>query len=427
MTTGIASYNMLAVSRAAETAINTQGTIDTTLLADQSSIADLVPRREDNADELRGGKEEADTIYENGNTSKLPLTFNKARPAEYALVCGYGLGAVATVAAGTSGYLHTITPIAGDLDINRSNPTMSCAMQYGQEVFKRLFFSMAVNSFKAEFKKDAWPVLTAEVVGTGKHSDNVTSETVTAAANATSLTLSDQAQGSTAAERLSAVHSIMADIDGVNTPVTVNAVSDADPAVVTIEAPGTATDDVDYTVLYVPAESADWMSFPARVLESPMRVSNLAITVGGDWNGSDFVGGRALGCEVSSLTWSMENSITAEFCIGSDYRYAARLIREGRSQTIALNQELRNYILQQYLQSNATFGVEIELTGMEYESGYAYMFRAIFPQVGILGAPISVDGKRLAEAGDLKVLDHDTYGSVIVQVRNQVANYVNAA
>lgn len=427
MKTGIASYNMIAVSRAMEDAVNTLGDIDTTLLADQGSIADLEPRREDNSDELRGGKEEADTIYDNGATSKLSLSFNKARPAEYALVCGYGLGAVATAAAGTSGYLHTITPIAGDLDLNRSNPTMSCAMQYGQEVFKRLFLSMAVNSFKAEFKKDAWPVLTAELVGTGKHSDNVISETVTDAANATSLTLASQAQGSTAAERLAAVHSITANIDGVNTPVTVNAVSDADPAVVTIEAPDVDTADVDYTVLYVPAESDGWMSFPARVLESPMRVSNLAITVGGAWNGSDFVGGRSLGCEVSSLTWSLENSIAAGFCMGSDYRYAARLTREGRSQTINLTQELRNYILQQNLKDNATFGVEIELTGMEYEDGQAYMFRAIFPQVGVLGAPISVDGKRLAEAGDFKVLDHDIYGSVIVQVRNQVGNYVNAA
>ncbi|WP_035238150.1 hypothetical protein [Desulfobacter vibrioformis] len=426
MSTAIASYNMIAVSRAGEDAINTQGDIDTTILADKSSIADLEPRREDNSEELRGGKEEADTIYDNGATSKMSLTFNKARPQDYALVCGFGLGAVSTAAAGTSGYLHTITPIAGDLDKSRSNPSMSCAMQYGQEVFKRLFFSMAVNSLKAEFKKDAWPTLTAELVGTGKHADNVAKETVTDAANATSLTLASQVQGSTAAERLDAVHSIVADIDGVNTQVTVNAVSDADPAVVTIEAPGTATDDVAYTVIYVPAESDGWMSFPARVLETPMRVANLAITVGGSWNGSQFVGGRTLGCEVSSLTWSLENSIAAEFCMGTDYRYAARLMREGRSQTISLNQELRNFILQQYLSDNATFGVDITLSGMDYEAGYPYLFRAIFPLVGILSAPISVDGKRLAEAGDLKVLEHDTYGSVIVQVRNQVANYVNA-
>lgn len=426
MSTAIASFNMIAVSRLAEDAINTQGTIDATLMADKSNIADLVPRREDNSDELRGSKEEPDAIYDNGATSKLPLTFNKARPDEYAIICGYALGAVSSAAAGTSGYLHTITPITGDLDTSRSNPSLSCAMQYGKDVFKRLFLSMAVDSFKAEFKKDAWPVLTAELVGTGKYEDNVTEETVTAAGNATSISLSSQVHGSTAAERLSAVHSIMAMIDGVNTHVTVSAVSDADPAVATIEAPGSTADDVEYTVVYIPVESAPWMSFPARVLESPLRVSGLTITVGGSWDGSDFAGGRPLGCEVSSLTWNFANGMTPEFCIGTDYRHAAKLMREERSQTISLNQELRTFILQQHLKNNDTFGVEIELVGMDYETGQAYMFRAVFPQVGILSAPISVDGKRLAEAGDLKVLEHDTYGSVIVQVRNQVANYVSA-
>jgi len=48
----------------------------------------------------------------------------------------------------------------------------------------------------------------------------------------------------------------------------------------------------------------------------------------------------------------------------------------------------------------------------------------IFPKVGVLNAPLSVDGKRLAEAGDLQVLEDDTYGSVIVKVKNLQATYM---
>jgi hypothetical protein len=47
----------------------------------------------------------------------------------------------------------------------------------------------------------------------------------------------------------------------------------------------------------------------------------------------------------------------------------------------------------------------------------------IFPKVAVLASPISVDGKRLAEAGDLQVLEDETYGSVIVIVQNKVTAY----
>ena len=65
----------------------------------------------------------------------------------------------------------------------------------------------------------------------------------------------------------------------------------------------------------------------------------------------------------------------------------------------------------------------MKLVGPEYEAGYAYEFELIFPKVGILAAPISVDGRIVAEAGDLQVLEDSTYGSVQATVQNKVAAY----
>ena len=54
----LADYNLLAVSALLkETAINTEQTLDTSLLVAKSDIIQLDPRREDNSNELTGKEE----------------------------------------------------------------------------------------------------------------------------------------------------------------------------------------------------------------------------------------------------------------------------------------------------------------------------------------------------------------------------------
>ena len=98
-------------------------------------------------------------------------------------------------------------------------------------------------------------------------------------------------------------------------------------------------------------------------------------------------------------------------------------MREGRTQTLKLDREFRDYILQQHIDDNDTFGVYILCEGAIYDTPHKYQVEIIFPSVAVLTAPLSVDGKRLGEAGDLKVLEDDTYGSVIAKVKNLQATY----
>ena len=69
------------------------------------------------------------------------------------------------------------------------------------------------------------------------------------------------------------------------------------------------------------------------------------------------------------------------------------------------------------------FGASILAEGAEFDTGHNYGVEIIFPRLGVLKAPITANGKRLAEKGDLAVLEDDTYGSVIVKVKNLAQYY----
>jgi len=414
---------MIAVSAgSAETAINTFQTLDLSLLADINNIISRTPRRESNKDEATG-KEEADTIYDLGKTSALPLSFEKAQPQHFAFLYAYGLGAAAASAAG-SGVLHTITPIDGDLETARSQPSFTAAQRLGKTIVRERYASMFINQVTASFAKDSFCKVSGEAVGTGKFDASVVEESITAADDVTTLTLAaNGVAGATAAERLDAIHQIKVELaSGVWTEVEFSAVSSATPAAITITAPAATSGDVTYKVLYAPTEET-WMTFPARVAETPLRVSELTFRIGGKWNGTAFVGGREMGAEINSIEHNLANNGNVEYTPGAGGSYATRYFRDGREQTLVLDREFRDYILQNYMDTNETFGCRILAEGLEFDTGHKYGVELIFPKLGVLEAPISVNGKRLGEKGDMTVLQDDTYGSIIVKVKNLQSGY----
>ena len=419
-----AQHNLLAVSaNAKETAINTEQTLDTTMRVAMGNVANIEPRREHDGDE-QNGYEEPTSLYDLGNTANIPFDHERAQPQHFAFLVGYALGSVSTAAAGATGYEHTITPLENDEDESRSLPSFTSAQRKGLTVLKERFASMFVNSVTATFAKDSWVKISGKTIGTGKRTVNVEEESISAAKNATTLTLATNGvAGADASTRLDNVHRIRVELSsGVWTEVTYTVVSSATPAVITIAAPGGTTDVVTYKVLYVPTEAA-WASFPAEIQETPLRVAELTVTVGGKWSGSAFEGGRTLTGEINSIEWNLENNGKIEFVPGAGESYAARYFREGRLQTLKLNREFREYIMQQHISDNDTFGVYLLATGATIDGSHNYQVEMIFPKVGVLTAPLSVDGKRMAEAGDLQVLQDATYGSVIIKVKNVQTAY----
>jgi hypothetical protein len=420
-----AQKNLLAASVGSkETAINTEQSLDQSLMVAMSTMMDITTRREDNVNDLNG-KEEADVIYDLGAIiDGVSLVFDKAQPNHFAFILAYALGAVSSGAAG-AGYSHVITPIENEEDESRSNPSFTAAMRMGDTVLKRRFASCFVDQVTADFNRDSWLRLEAAIRGTGKHTDNVTSEEVTAAYNATELTLAANAvEGSTAQERLDNVHRIRVDATGSGQweEVDFSAVSDATPAVITISAPGGVADDKTYEIIYVPTESA-WCTFPARVSETPMRVSECAFTWGGQWDGSDFNGGKTMDAEIVGVQYSLMNNLDVQFGFGASGNYASRCFRTGRVQKLTLDREFRDYILKQHVSDNDTFGIKLIAEGAEFDTGHNYTVQMVCPKCGVLNAPLSINDKIIAERGEIVVMEDDTYGSVIWTVKNLQSGY----
>jgi len=424
-----ATYDLLAISaNNKETAINTEQTLDTGMLCDMSVVLNYDRRRESNADEAIG-KEEPDTLYDLGALATMSLKFSKAQAQHIASILAYALGSISNVAAGATGYKHTITPISGDLDVSRSNPSFTAAMRYGKNLLKQRLASNFIDSFVLSMKKDSWVSIEAEVKSTGKRTTNMFEESVTAAYNTTSLTLAaNGVAGSTAQERVDNVHHIR-----VQVPTTLewkdvvfSAVSAATPAVITISPPGGVVTSTTYKILYNIAESGiySWCSFPARISEPPLRTGDFLIKLGGLWNGTTWLEGHQMQAEVKGLDWTFNQGLVPEFVPGAGTTgYANRALRAGRVQTIKIDHDFRDYIIANRADLTEAFMVYAIAEGPEYETGQKYTVEIIWPQVAVLSAPITLDGKRLAEAGDLTVLEHDTYGSVIVNVKNKVATY----
>jgi len=417
-----AKHNLLAVSTYRETAINTEQTLDLSLMVGLSDIITLVQRRENNANEATG-MEEPDYIYDNGATAQASFNFPKAQPQHFAFLLASALGSIATTAAG-DGYLHTITPIAGDVDINRSNPSFSAMQRLGKTILKRRFLSMFVDGVTMSFKKDDWVGISGDIKGTGKYVDNVTEETITALGNATSLTLAANAvEGSTAAERLDNVQRIRIELTtGVWTEVAYSAVSAATPAVITITSPGGAATDFTYKVLYTPDEAAAF-TFPAKIQETPLRVSELTVVMGGTWNGTTFAGGRTLSSEINSIECKFSNKLAIEFFPGAGGAYASGCYREGREQSVTIDRKMREMILQQHVTANTQFGLRLLAEGALYDGSNKYQVEIIYPKLQLLSADPKIDGMTVGETGNVQVLEDATYGSVIIKIKNLQPGY----
>ncbi len=415
--------NLFAVSaNNKESAINTAQNLDTVFTLEEGNIANLQPRRETNVDEANG-REEPDVIYDRGATVELPFSFPKAQPQHIAFALAYGLGLCSSQAQG-NGYAHTLKPIQNPLERSREHPSFTGMQRLGDSIVKRRFLSMFVDSLSLSFVTDDFVKLSGSIKGTGKVDRSVESESITAAANATSLALAaNGVQGADAAARLDSIHQITVELTpGVKTEVEYTAVSDATPAIITITAPDTETDDKTYEVLYAPTEAA-WGTFPSKIMESPLQVCAMTFTMGGKWNGSTFEGGRELTSEINSVEHTLNNNLAIKFAPGGCNNFANKCERNNRQQMLKLNREMREYILQHKLESNEYFGGRILCQGAVFATGENYLLDIVYPRLGVLTAPISSNNKRLAEAGDLQVLEDLTYGSVIGTVVNQVSSY----
>ncbi len=251
------THNYLAVSAThREPGLNVEGIVDLGLLVDKSSIITATRQAEPNSDEATG-KEEVDYLYKKERQVGGTLSFARLQPQHLAVLAAFALGQCTSAEVAAGVYLHTITPIQGDLDEARSNPTLTGVQRLGRDLLTSLFTSLLVDELTLTAEKNAWPKLTGALKGTGKMQRNLVTITAAGLGNATSVNLEHKVAGSDVAGRLAAVHQVRWRKTGQDywQPVTVVSASSANPAVVTIRPPVAAADAGAYEVIYVPEET----------------------------------------------------------------------------------------------------------------------------------------------------------------------------
>jgi hypothetical protein len=421
----LGDFNLFAFSaNVKQASLGVESAIDTTFQVDKGNVFNLTPRRETNEAALLG-HHESDKAYDLGSLGEMAVDFNWAEAQHFAWLYSFAYGNVTPSAWGT-GYKHLILP-TDEMIV----PCGTGVFRYGKPLAKRRFADVFVESVTSTFAKDSWAKVQGALKASGKHDDNVTSELITGAYNATTLNLAaNGVQGLDAPSRLDSIHLVRVQVPATGEwkDVACTAASDATPAVLTITAPGGVATSTVYEVIYVPIEAA-WATFPARVDESPLRVTDLVFKIGGKYNPATHVidGGHVMAEEIDSVIHTVTNELPIEFRVGGTGSYANYALLKGRTQTIKLSRQMRDYLMQFWIDKNEYLGIQMTATGAEFETGKNYYVDMIFPRCSVLTAPLSVADKVVAEAGDLRIHYDATAGlSSRIEVANQVAKYAQA-
>jgi hypothetical protein len=355
--------------------------------------------------------------------AKGKLSQKRAKPDFLAFVLAYFFGGSTSTSAGTTAYRHTITPIA-DLSL----PTFTMIQRRAADLFTERLAGNYLDSFNLELG-EGWVAITAEAIGTGAREVNYEHEIVAAPANADSITLAANAvEGDSASARLANLYRVRARDTGspVWETLAVATVSSSTPAVVSFAAAlGTGTGSVDYHLDYLPAEP-DWCELPEYIDESPLKLTEARVVVDGWFDGSTLQGGQELAAEVVSFSINAKNHLELKHFPG-EAGPAAMALRGGRELTITLTERLRDTVRQYQADHPDTEEVAVALLiqGAEIDpGGPRFGAELIFPRCGILAAPVTVSNQRLAQAGDLVVLDDGQSGGVIVRCYNQAPSYL---
>ncbi len=217
------------------------------------------------------------------------------------------------------------------------------------------------------------------------------------------------------------------------TPVSV----ENDTKVLTITAPGTGVDHVNYKVRYLIDNSETghtWANISALTAadEFVIQTNNVKITMFGKGGNATFSDGQVVLDEIIGLTYGFSwNQRVAPGCrtAATYVQYSQSVKNRSPLQTITFDREVRDYLLDLFWSEgpDARFGLEVEAIGPEYESGQAFMFKIIVPLLAMLDKPWKVSESVHVEAGTcvaLKDTSVNNLPTVSFLTRNQQASYL---
>lgn len=407
-----------------ETALNTEQALDLSFIIDKGTLVTEDNKNEQNSNEATGYRG-VSRIDRRPAPSGLNIEFSKLKPSEFAFILAYLLGSVTTTAVGVGGHKHVIVPISDDLDGSRSVPSFTLGQQFGA-VEKALYASGIVKSGKFTFAKNEFLKASAELTFSGKTTSNYYKDTITAAENATSLTLTLPVNGGSAAARLNSISFVRAEVsEGKWVYCAVSAASGATPGVLTITAPGAGTDLITYEIVYIPTEAA-WCTFPTQIEESPLFISDLSVILDGKYNPATGLveGGKTLAADLNSFEYSCSlDGGEYDYRANGGSRYANSFLHNGWTQGISISRDYCDYILRQAEIDASRFAIQARAVGGIFEAGHNFEMRMVWPRCEVNKAGRAADNGKLKTNADIVPLWGDSSGPVIATVINQAESF----
>ena len=409
-----ATHNMCAVSSMPENNLNEVKDINYLLLASLDDIPNITESRQPNTNE-QTGDEEPTMLYRDVTRFEMPLNFERAQAQHFAFLLGFALGGIDGTFLGGCAE-HLITPIAGDYDTNRANPSFTVKARTGNTVAYNVYAGVCVDEITATFSKDSYASINARLKGTGCVHDALIREERTFHGDTDIiLDLSSKPILDGAIEN---VHKVEVFFNNAWHDVSF---SEGDPNSLNVQSiEGMQSDeDYEYRIYYLSESAANIAGdMPASpIFETPLFVSDFSITAGGTWDGTQFVGGHKIDADLTSLEYTIQNNLSFETGFNASGKHANRVYREGRTQKIKVDKLTKDLLLYAWHKYNETFGFYIAATGDTIPgTSERYKLEFIFPKVGFLSHSNRIDNKNNAENMELNVLKSSQQPSVIAKV-----------
>lgn len=436
-----ASGDLIAVSRAKQSDANTAATLNALILYDESSGVNVAEERAGNQGD-KTGFVEATKVDVKDRTSDGSLNQSKATPDGLAHAFGMIFHGGTPTHSNVAGpvYRHTFK-----LDTYPVNPNYFTAAHRrggssgGAADFRR-HYGIAANTLTLNLAKNEFLKTQLGILGIGKFDDSIYTEEISAADNATSLTLGKDPLGDSHTN-VTVWANITDTVSGqFSTPVTATAYN-AGTNALTITSLGGSGATIKYRVTYqVKATESgySWADLSGLSVEDEftMKAGNLQIRMAGRYSESggnpSFTGGQIAGCEIDSFTYKLDWKGQTGKCwrTGQTDEPTATSVELGDpEQTVEVSRQVIDYVLKAGFDLNAPMSLYVDAQGPIIDAvnapGERFFFRLYVPKVQMLSKSHDVVDKKWAEKVQFLVLKDDANGwpSAVAQIQNKIASY----
>ena len=432
----LTDHSQIYLSGTRQTGLGVAATVDFAFILREDSYCKEIWDAETDVDE-RTGSIEATEVNINQKTSELSMGQEKLTP-DFMLWLATHLDPTVLTNATTVGD-GSLTKAEFSAESDPDGPYFTAVVHDGNAFNKtdalggpgriKQYLDMAIDSIEVTCAKGEFATVSMAAIGTGEGVDGLFTEDVAAVDLTTGpfeiVLTKDVFSGHTTTEVDQATRiTAMADhadngeyhlkLDVLSYVHATKTLTFADPS-------GTnASANVRLTYMVAETESGyEWIDEGkdlVPMVETKMKAQNIRIWLNAELDGTTFardaLSSEYSGCELSSLAWSLNFNRESEACWrvldASAKDTAQRVIRNNVEQRITVSREISDYIMAQHIDKHATFGIEVDMVGAEWDpigdAGKRWEIKLKFPRCKVINPDQAIDAGKHQDVVELAVL-----------------------